>query len=284
PPFLLGQTCFSHAGRQDGCRCDRRAVLRGASETLRAGATPEGALASRAAGAAGAPAVSFPGMRRRAARRNGIGQAEGLLPRLLACSSGSATAAPGVSRAAPSGRASMPLRSTVGTAAVARPATRRIVLSEVSPQEHASAFRGLGVVGHEPKTPLALVAKCLELRHEIADAGCEALRRDDDGDAAAVISLDEPRLLEVRQQHLADARRHACREGERVSGRGALLGRPGDQRVLEPLQMPDAGAAQSLKPLLDLHIGRVEQQYAVRRVAVAAGAPDLLHVLLQRPW
>ena len=35
----------------------------------------------------------------------------------------------------------------------------------------------MGIVGNEAKTPFALVAEGLEFRHEIADAGFEALRR-----------------------------------------------------------------------------------------------------------
>src|SRR3974377_2276605 len=54
-----------------------------------------------------------------------------------------------------------------GAAAVAGPAAGRLLLSEISPEEHASAFFGLGVISDGPKPLLALVTKSLELRDEI---------------------------------------------------------------------------------------------------------------------
>jgi hypothetical protein len=44
-----------------------------------------------------------------------------------------------------------------------------MLLSKVPAEEHAPAFLGLGVVGDQAKTPLTLIMKGLELRHEIAD-------------------------------------------------------------------------------------------------------------------
>ena len=46
--------------------------------------------------------------------------------------------------------------------------------------------------------------------------------------------------------------------------------------------MPDGWTIQSLKPLLDIEVGRVKREDTVRRSPVASGAPDLLNVLLQR--
>jgi hypothetical protein len=57
-----------------------------------------------------------------------------------------------------------------------------VVLSKVTPDE--LAFLRLGVVGHQPKTPLALITKGLQLRDELAHTGGELVRRHDDGDAA----------------------------------------------------------------------------------------------------
>ena len=88
-------------------------------------------------------------------------------------------------------------RNTVGAAAVARSTTRWVVLSKVAPQEHAPAFLRLRVVGKQSKTPLALIAKGLELRDEIAHAVFEALGRHDDVDAALLIPLNEPRLFKI---------------------------------------------------------------------------------------
>ncbi len=95
-------------------------------------------------------------------------------------------------------------RGTDGAAAVAGPAARRLLLSEVPPEKHASAFVGPGVIGDGPKPALALVTKCLELRHEIAGTGSEDLERYHNDDAAFVIALDEAGLLKIREQHLAN--------------------------------------------------------------------------------
>ena len=62
-----------------------------------------------------------------------------------------------------------------------------------------------------------------------------------------------------------------------------MLGRPGGECVSEPLQVPHARTAQSLKPLLDRKVALVEEEDAAGRVAVAAGAPHLLEVPLQGP-
>ena len=101
-------------------------------------------------------------------------------------------------------RAGTRSRGTDGTAAVAGPAARRLLLSEVPPEEHASAFLGLRVTGDGPKPALTLVAKCLELRHEIAGASSEDLDRNHNVDPAFLIALDEAGLLKIREQHLAN--------------------------------------------------------------------------------
>ncbi len=98
--------------------------------------------------------------------------------------------APRFSRMARSRRAGTRSRGTDGAAAVASPAARRVLLSEVPLEEHASAFVGLGVIGDGPKPALILVTKCLELRHEIAGVSSEDLRRYHDDDAALLIALD----------------------------------------------------------------------------------------------
>jgi hypothetical protein len=171
-------------------------------------------------------------------------------------------------------------RGAHGAAAVAGPAARRVLFSEVPPEEHASAFLRLRVIGHDPKPALTLVTKRLELRHEIAGARSEGLNRYHDGDVALLIALDEAGLLEVRQQYLADASRHAGRVRKRGCSRCSLLGRPSSERALKPRQVPDGRTAQSLKPLLDVEVSRIEQEDAVRWPPVAPGAPDLLNVLL----
>ena len=66
-------------------------------------------------------------------------------------------------------------RGTDGTATVAGPAARWLLLSEVPPGEHA--FLGLGVISDSPQPALTLVTKCPELRHEIAGASSEDLER-----------------------------------------------------------------------------------------------------------
>jgi hypothetical protein len=45
----------------------------------------------------------------------------------------------------------------------------------------------------------------------------------------------------------------------------------------------DGRTTQSLKPLLDVELGRVEQEDAVRWSPVASGAADFLNVLLSEP-
>ncbi len=97
---------------------------------------------------------------------------------------------PRFSRIALPRRAGTCSRGTDGAAAVAGLATRRVLLSEIPPEEHASAFLGLGVIGDGPKPALILVTKCLELGHEIAGVSSEDLRRYHDGDAALLIALD----------------------------------------------------------------------------------------------
>ena len=66
---------------------------------------------------------------------------------------------------------------------------------------------------------------------------------------------------------------------QRRGGGRALLSRPGDQRAPEPIEMADGWPAQRLKAVLDIEVGHVEQQDAVRRMPVTPGASDLLHVL-----
>src|SRR5262249_18306986 len=157
-------------------------------------------------------------------------------------------------------------------------------LSEVAPDEHASAFPGLSVVGKQPQAPLALVAEGLEPRHEIAHAGPEAFRRHDNCDAAVLVPFNLPRFLKIRQQRLADPGRYACGIGERLGGRGAFLVRPGSKGAFELLQMPNARAALRLEVLVDFKVSGVEQENAMRRATVASSATNLLNILLQRPW
>src|SRR5262245_58566251 len=99
-------------------------------------------------------------------------------------------------------------RGAVAATAVARAATRRIMLSEVSPQEDAPALLGPGVVGDETEPALTLETKGLELPHKIANAGCKVLRRDADGDGAGRIPLNKPCLLKIRQQDIARSEEH----------------------------------------------------------------------------
>ena len=84
-----------------------------------------------------------------------------------------------------------------------------MVLSKVAPEEHAPAFLRLRVVGKQSKTPFALIAKGLELRHQVAHAGFEAVGRHRDIDAAFLVPLDERGLLKIRQQYLANPCGHA---------------------------------------------------------------------------
>jgi hypothetical protein len=158
-----------------------------------------------------------------------------------------------------------------------------MLLSKVPAEEHASAFLGLGVVGKEPEPALTLVSKGLELRHEIPDACRESLRRDDDGDAAVLIPLNEARLLKIGHQHLTDPSRYSRGVGKGLRRRGASLARPSGKRVFQTLQMPNAWTTERLKVFLDFEVRGVEQEDAVGGVPVASGAPDLLNILLQRP-
>jgi hypothetical protein len=169
-----------------------------------------------------------------------------------------------------------------GAAAVARPTTGWVLVSKVAPDEHASAFVRLSVVGHQAKTPLALITKGLELRDELTHAGGELVRRHDDGDAAVPVAYNETGLFKIGQQHLADPGGYTGGVGERLRRRCALLGRPGSERVFEPFEMPDARPAEGLKVLVDFKVGRIEQENALGRLPVATGAPNLLHVLLER--
>jgi hypothetical protein len=89
-----------------------------------------------------------------------------------------------------------------GAAAVAGLAARRLLLSEVPPQKHASAFLGPDVIGDGRKPALSLAAKYLELRHEIADASSEDLKRRRYDDAARMVALNQACLLKVRRQRL----------------------------------------------------------------------------------
>jgi hypothetical protein len=90
-------------------------------------------------------------------------------------------------------------QGTIGAAAIAVAAARRVLLSEVPSEEHAAAFLGLGVIGDGAKPTLALVTKCLEFRHDIAGAGSEGLQRHRDFDAVLLIALDQAGLLKIRQ-------------------------------------------------------------------------------------
>lgn len=130
-----------------------------------------------------------------------------------------------------------------GAAAVAGPAAGRLLLSEISPEEHASAFFGLGVISDGPKPLLALVTKSLELRDEIPGSSPKGLKGYRDADAAVLIALDETGLLKIRQQCFANPRRHAGRVRERGSSRGSMLGCPSSERSLEPHQVPNGRTA-----------------------------------------
>jgi hypothetical protein len=105
-------------------------------------------------------------------------------------------------------------------------------------------------------------------------------RRHDD--APLLIALYETSLLKIRQQHLANPHRYARRVGECGGCRSSMLRRRCGERRLKPRQEPDGRTAQSLKPLLEVEVGRVEQQDAARRPDATGGAPDFLNVLLQR--
>jgi hypothetical protein len=174
--------------------------------------------------------------------------------------------------------------NTIGPAAVAGSAARRVVFSKVAADQHAAAFGGPCVVSYLSQTPLAFVAKDLELGHEIAHPGLEVLWRHDDADAALFIPRSEPGLLKIRQQHLADPGGHASGVGEVVGCRGALLVGPRVEGGLKTHQMADAGTTEALEVFVDFKVGGVEQEDAVGRMAVAPSAPDLLHVLLERAW
>jgi hypothetical protein len=70
-----------------------------------------------------------------------------------------------------------------------------MLFSEVTRDEHASAFLRLRLVGHQSKAPLALKTKGLELRDELAHASGETLRWRDDNDGAFLVPLDEAGFL-----------------------------------------------------------------------------------------
>ena len=157
-----------------------------------------------------------------------------------------------------------------------------MVLSKVPPEEHAPAFLRLRVVGKQSKPAFALIAKGLELRHQVAHAGFEAVGRHRDIDAAFPVPLNECCLLKIRQQYLANPCGHASRVGERLGRRGAFLARPSGECGFQAIQMPNAWTTERLKVLLDFEVGGVEQEDAMGGLSVASGAPDLLNILLQR--
>jgi hypothetical protein len=64
-----------------------------------------------------------------------------------------------------------------------------MVLSKVAPEEHAAAFLGLGVVGKQSKPAFALIAKGLELRHQVAHADFEAVGQHRDFDGMSLLLL-----------------------------------------------------------------------------------------------
>lgn len=72
-----------------------------------------------------------------------------------------------------------------------------MLLSEITPEEHTSAFLGLSVISNGPKPALTFVPKCLELRYEIACAGSEGFERRRDDDAALLIALNEVCPFEI---------------------------------------------------------------------------------------
>jgi hypothetical protein len=86
-------------------------------------------------------------------------------------------------------------RGAAGAAAVAGAAARRVLLSEVAPEEHASAFLGSGVIGDGSQPALTLIAKRLELRDEISGTGSEHFEGNCDDDAALRIALNDAGLL-----------------------------------------------------------------------------------------
>ena len=126
-----------------------------------------------------------------------------------------------------------------------------MLLSKVAAEEYAAAFLRLRVIGKQSKTPLALIAKDLELRDEVEHAVFEALGRHDDIDASLLIPRNEARLLKIGHQHLTNPRRYSPRVGKGLRRRGAFLARPRRERGLEPLQMPNAWTTERLKVLLD---------------------------------
>jgi len=156
------------------------------------------------------------------------------------------------------GRAGTRGRGKAGAAAVAGPAGRRVLLSEVPPKKHASAPLGLGVIGDGRESARAGVTECLELRHEIAGASSEGLERYREDDAALLIVLDEAGLLKIREQCIANPYRYAGRERERGGRGGSVLARPSGERALDPSKVPDIWTTQGLEPFLDLEVGRVE--------------------------
>ena len=74
-----------------------------------------------------------------------------------------------------------------------------MVLTEVAPDKHAAALLGLGVIGKQSKPAFALIAKGLELRHQVAHAGLERLRRYNDCDGAVLVPFNGSRLFKIRQ-------------------------------------------------------------------------------------
>ena len=176
----------------------------------------------------------------------------------------------------------MPSTDTINSTAVAGSTTWRVVLSKVAPKEHAATLLGPAVIGKQSKPAFALIAKDLELRHQVAHAGFEAVGRHRDIDAVFLVPLGEARLLKIGDQHLTNPWGHASRVGEGLGRRGAFLARPSGECKFQALQVPNAGTAERLKVLLDCEVGGVEQEDAVGGAPIASGAPDLLNVLLQR--
>src|SRR5262245_6100242 len=171
----------------------------------------------------------------------------------------------------------------ISAAAIAGSTTRRVVLSKVATDKHAPAFLRLRVVCKQPDTLLILVTSGFQLRHDVADACSEVLWLHVDMNSN-FLPLDEACLLEIRKQHLAYSSGYASGVGERLGRGRAFLARPGHERGFEPLEVADARAALPLKVLVDFKVGRIEQQNALCRMAVASGASDLLDILLQRAW
>src|SRR5262249_36397221 len=101
-------------------------------------------------------------------------------------------------------RAGTRSRGTDGTATVAGPATRRLLLSEVPPEEQAWAFLGLGVVSDGPQPALTLVMKCLELRHEIGAPARKNSRLESGERALPQGGLDNDATLAISRTRVSD--------------------------------------------------------------------------------